>query len=149
MIEKIKKYFILDCVVFTLMTIVIQTFYKVSGFIEYFSSMSFVDYYNIILQYFAVSTTMAFLFFVSDLIFGDIDGIKSHILSLAIVVGTVFSEGGLLFKWFDLKSVYTLLVLLIIAIIYCIVWFLGYAKDVDDFKQINKKIAENQEVENE
>lgn len=149
MIAKLKRYFLLDCTVFAIMTVVLQLFYRVSGLMDEFAEKSFLDYSNIILQYFAVSTTMAFLFFLCDVIFGNSDRITGHLISLIIVVGTVFLEGGLLFKWFNVASIYTLWVLLIIAIIYCLVWFLCFAKDVDDSKQINKKITEMQENEDE
>lgn len=140
MLQKIKSYLIMDCIIFTVMSVVLNAFYMVTGI----AGEIHKSYTELTMEYFAASTTMAVLFFIADrfLVANDI---KSHITAASIVVSTVFIEGGWGFGWFKVTSVMALIVLIIIVVIYTIVYFLIYAKNVDDSKRINKKLEIMQE----
>ena len=145
MIKKIKEYIILDCIIFTIMSVVLNLFYITTGLSEKLT-VGYIDYS---LQLFAVSTTIAVLFFISELIFGQITGIKDHLVSACIVVGTVFVEGGWCFHWLDFNLITILLVLLIIVVVYMTVYFIMFAKNVGDSNEINRKLKQLKEEENE
>ena len=93
MLNKIKRYIILDCVIFTVMSVILGVFYSTFNTL----SEDGAFYLNISMEHFAVATTISLLFFLINLIMEKIEGIKSHLIALCIVIGTVFIEGGWLF----------------------------------------------------
>ena len=145
MLNKIKRYIILDCVIFTVMSVILGVFY--SAFNTLSEDGAF--YLNISMEHFAVATTISLLFFLINLIMEKIEGIKSHLIALCIVIGTVFIEGGWLFHWFPINSYWTLGTLIIIAIIYLAVYFIMFARNIGDSNRINRKLREMREKESE
>lgn len=145
MLKKIKSYFILNCVVFTIMSFVLNMVFIVTGNAE---EMNIAGYVTTTLQYLSVTTVMSVLFFIFDKIVRK-DEMYSHITALLIVIATVFGLGGGVYKWFPVISWWSLGTLVIIFVVYFSVYFLLFAKNIDASNQINKKLEEMQEEENE
>lgn len=147
MFKKIKEYFVLDAVVFTIMTVVLSAVYKIMD-IDVSTSISYPD---LIFQYFAVTSTMAVLFLLADIFLGSKSKLTNTILSICIVVGTVFIEGGYFFRWFTFNLLTIILVLAVIIVVYFSVYFIMFARNLEDSNEINeklKKIQEEQDEEN-
>ena len=124
MLKKIKFFLVLNCVTFTIMSLVLNLIYILSGAVENEGQFGYV---TLTMQYLSVTTIMSVLFFFFDKGNGKND-IYNHLTSLLIVVGTVFGLGGGVYKWFPIFSGYTLITLGIILVIYFAVYFLLFAK---------------------
>lgn len=145
MLKKIKFFLILNCVSFTIMTFVLNMFYIMSGAVDTNEQFGYV---TLTMQYLSVTTVMSVLFFIFDKIVNS-NEIYGHLTSLLIVTVTVYGLGGGVYKWFPIFSWYTLVTLDIILVIYFAVYFLLFAKNIEASNQINKKLKEMQEAENE
>ena len=145
MLKKIKSYFILNCVTFTIMTVVLNIFYITSGIA---STINKTGYIQLTLQYLSVTTVMSTLFFAFDKLIHK-EEIYSHLIALMIVMVTVYGLGGGVYKWFPIFSWYTLATLVIILVIYFAVYFTLFAKNIEASNHINQKLKEMQEAENE
>ena len=143
MLKRLKTYFVLNCTVFTLMSVVLNIFYKITGITDIINQ---TGYTTITLQYLSVTTVMCALLFIFDKIVSK-DEMYSHITALIIVIATVFGLGGGVYKWFPIMSWWALSALAVIFIIYFSVYFLLFAKNIDATNQINKKLEKMQEVE--
>lgn len=150
MLNKIKEYFVLDCVIFTVMTVVLSVVYKAFGVFEAIGADdNFFEYFtDTIFSYFTVTTTITFLFFVFHKI-TDQGGIVGHLASMLIVVATVYGLGSGVFHWFPLFSMWSLYTFLVIVFVYVIVFVSVFRKDVEISNQINKKLKDMQEERNE
>ena len=145
MLKRIKTYFVLNCTVFTLMSFALNIMYMITG-ITY--EINQAGYTTLTLQYLSVTTIMCILFFIFDKVVRQ-DEMYSHITALLIVVATVFGLGGGVYKWFPIISWWSLGALAVIFIVYFSVYFLLFTKNIDATNQINKKLEEMQEAENE
>lgn len=145
MFKRIKDFCVLNCVVFTVMSLVLNLIYIITDVVK--TSEQF-GYVVITMQYLSVTTVMCFLLFLFDKIVSK-DEMYSHIIALIIVIATVFGLGGYVYEWFPIFSGWSLATLGIIFLIYFLVRFIVFAKDIDASKQINKKLEEMQEEENE
>lgn len=145
MLKKIKSYFILNCVVFTVMSFVLNVFFITTDNVQ---EMNTGGYVTFTMQYLSVTTVMSILFFIFDKIV-DKDEMYSHITSLIIVIATVFGLGGGVYKWFPVLSWWSLGTLAVIFVVYFSVYFLLFTKNIDASNEINKKLEEMQEAENE
>ncbi|MBQ1991409.1 MAG: DUF3021 family protein, partial [Clostridia bacterium] len=61
----------------------------------------------------------------------------------------VFGLGGFVYQWFPIFSWWTLATLGIIFVVYFSVHFILFTKNIDATNEINKKLKEMQEAENE
>lgn len=145
MFKRIKFFLILNCVAFTIMSLVLNLIYILAGSAKTNEQFGYV---TLTMQYLSVTTVMSILFFFFDKGDGKND-IYNHLTSLLIVVATVFGLGGGVYHWFPLISWYTIATLGVILVIYFVVYFLLFAKNVEASNQINKKLEEMQEAENE
>lgn len=145
MLKRIKSYFILNCVTFTIMTVVLNIFYITSGIA---STINKTGYIQLTLQYLSVTTVMSILFFAFDKLLQK-EEVYSHLIALMIVMVTVYGLGGGVYKWFPIFSSATLVTLAIILIIYFAVYFTLFAKNIEASNHINQKLKEMQEAENE
>ncbi len=145
MLKNIKKFFILDCIVFTILSFVLNMFFIITGNMH---EMNTTGYVTTTMQYLSTTTTICILFFLFQKIISK-DEMYSHITSLLIVIATVFGLGGGIYKWFPIISWWSLGALAVIFIVYFSVYFLLFAKNIDATNQINKKLEEMQEDENE
>lgn len=143
MLKKIKFYFILNCLSFTIMTFALNLFYITSGIVDEINKLGYVQ---LTLQYLSVTTVISLLFFAFDKLIKK-DEIYSHLISLLIVMASVYGLGGGVYKWFPIFSWDTPITLGIILIIYFAVYFLLFAKNIEASNQINKKLKEMQEAE--
>lgn len=145
MLKKIKSYFILNCVVFTVMSFVLNVFFVITDNVR---EMNTGGYVTLTMQYLSVTTVMSSLFFILDKIICK-DEMYSHIISLLIVIATVFGLGGGVYRWFPVLSWWSLGTLVVIFVVYFSVYFLLFTKNIDASNEINKKLKEMQEAENE
>ncbi len=145
MIKKIKLYLQLDCIIFTAMTVVLNLFYILTGLYKEIT----VSYFELTFQYLTVTTIMTVLFFIFDKILNSDNAIVAHLVSIAIVVGTVFILGGGIFKWFNIMSLWSLAVLGIIFVVYSTVYFLTFYRNVSETQKINDMLKEAREENNE
>lgn len=145
MFKRIKDFLILNCVVFTIMSMVLNILYIITDVVKTSEQLGYV---TITMQYLSVTTVMCFLLFLFDKIVSKHE-MYSHITALLIVIATVFSLGGFVYKWFPIFSWWTLATLGIIFVVYFSVHFILFTKNIDATNEINKKLKEMQEEENE
>lgn len=152
MLNRIKHYFTLDCVIFTIMTVVLSiVFYfatwdstvktiTVEGLFKTFGTMVF--------SYFTVTTVMAFLFMILERPIKE-NGYIGHLISIGIVLSCVYGLGGGVFDWFPIFSIWSLYAFIVLMIVYTIVFFTMFYKNVEDSNKINEKLKKMQEKNNE
>ncbi|MEE0264750.1 MAG: hypothetical protein UD936_03900 [Acutalibacteraceae bacterium] len=145
MLKNIKKFFILDCIVFTILSFVLNMFFIITGNMQ---EMNRAGYVTTTLQYLSVTTVICILFFIFQKIISK-DEMYSYITALLIVIASVFGLGGGVYKWFPILSWWSLVALAVIFIVYFSVYFLMFTKNIDATNQINKQLKEMQEAENE
>ena len=152
MLNRIKHYFTLDCVIFTIMTVVLSiVFYfatwdstvktiTVEGLFKTFGTMVF--------SYFTVTTVMTFLFMILEKQINE-NGYIGHLISMAIVLSCVYGLGGGVFNWFHIFAIWSLYAFIVLMIVYTIVFFTMFHKNVEDSNKINEKLKKIQEKNNE
>lgn len=152
MLAKIKHYFTLDCVIFTIMTVVLSVVYLLTNWDDTIRNTTteemFKTFGKITLSYFTVTTVMAFLFMVLEKFVNE-NGYLGHLVSMGIVLSCVYGLGGGVFKWFPIFSKWSLYTLIVIIIVYIIVFFTMFYRNVEDSNKINKKLKKMQEKNNE
>lgn len=145
MIKRIKWYLQLDCIIFTAMTVVLNLFYTLSGLKDVIS----VSYFDLTIEYLTVTTIMSVLFFLCHNIVNGDNAILAHTVSMAIVVGTVFIVGGMIFSWFNILSLWSAAVIGIIFVIYFAVYFLAFYRNVNETQRINDMLKKAREEKDE
>lgn len=141
MFEKIKFYIKMDCEIFTLVTLVLNLIYIISGSAE---SVNSEGYVKLTMEYLSVSTVITALFFVFEKVIRK-TGASGHIISLLIVVCSVYGIGGGLYGWFPIASMWTLATFGVILIVYGAVYLLDFAGNIKASKYINEKLRKNRE----
>ena len=145
MFKRIKDFLVLNCVVFTIMSMVLNMLYIITDVVKTSEQLGYV---TITMQYLSVTTVVCFLLFLFDKIVSKKE-MYSHITALLIVIATVFGLGGFVYQWFPIFSWWTLATLGIIFVVYFSVHFILFTKNIDATNEINKKLEEMQEEENE
>lgn len=149
MLNKIKYYFTLDCVTFTIMTVVLSGVYYFFDIGHNVPNVNYLKVFaEIIFSYFAVTTVISFLFLVFEK-FINTESIVGHFVAIAIVCSTVYGLGGGVFHWFPVFSYWSLFTLGVIVVVYVIVFLTIFYKNVEDSNKINDKLKEMQEENNE
>ena len=68
---------------------------------------------------------------------------------MAIVLSCVYGLGGGVFNWFPIFSIWSLYAFIVLMIVYTIVFFTMFHKNVEDSNKINEKLKKIQEKNNE
>lgn len=149
MLEKIKYYFTLDCVTFTIMTVVLSGVYYLFDIGQNEPNVNYLKVFaQIIFSYFSVTTVISVLFLIFEK-FIKTESIASHFVAIAIVCSTVYGLGGGVFHWFPVFSYWSVFTLGVIVIVYVCVFLIAFYKNVEDSNKINDKLKKIQEENNE
>ena len=68
---------------------------------------------------------------------------------MAIVLSCVYGLGSGVFDWFPIFSIWSLYAFIVLMIVYTIVFFTMFHKNVEDSNKINEKLKKIQEKNNE
>lgn len=152
MLNRIKHYFTLDCVIFTIMTVVLSIVYYFATWDNTVNKITTEEFFKsfgtMIFSYFTVTTVMAFLFMILEKQINE-NGYIGHLISIGIVLSCVYGLGGGVFDWFPIFSIWSLYAFIVLMIVYTIVFFTMFHKNVEDSNKINEKLKKIQEKNNE
>lgn len=152
MLNKIKHYFTLDCVIFTIMTVVLSIVYYFTTWDNTVNKITTEEFFKtfgtMVFSYFTVTTVMAFLFMILEKQINE-NGYIGHLISIGIVLSCVYGLGGGVFDWFPIFSIWSLYAFIVMMIVYTIVFFTMFHKNVEDSNKINEKLKKMQEKNNE
>ncbi len=152
MLNRIKHYFTLDCVIFTIMTVVLSIVYYFTTWDNTVNKITTEEFFKtfgtMVFSYFTVTTVMAFLFMILERPIKE-NGYIGHLISIGIVLSCVYGLGGGVFDWFPIFSIWSLYAFIVMMIVYTIVFFTMFHKNVEDSNKINEKLKKMQEKNNE
>lgn len=152
MLNRIKHYFTLDCVIFTIMTVVLSIVFYFTTWDSTVKTITTEEFFKsfgtMVFSYFTVTTVMAFLFMILEKQINE-NGYIGHLISMAIVLSYVYGLGGGVFNWFPIFSIWSLYAFIVLMIVYTIVFFTMFHKNVEDSNKINEKLKKMQEKNNE
>lgn len=152
MLNRIKHYFTLDCVIFTIMTVVLSIVYYFATWDNTVNKITTEEFFKsfgtMIFSYFTVTTVMAFLFMILEKQINE-NGYIGHLISIGIVLSCVYGLGGGVFDWFPIFSIWSLYAFIVLMIVYIGVFFTMFHKNVEDSNKINEKLKKIQEKNNE
>ena len=152
MLNRIKHYFTLDCVIFTIMTVVLSIVFYFATWDNTVKTITveelFKTFGTMVFSYFTVTTVMAFLFMILEKQINE-NGYIGHLISIGIVLSCVYGLGGGVFDWFPIFSIWSLYAFIVLMIVYIGVFFTMFHKNVEDSNKINEKIKKMQEKNNE
>lgn len=152
MLNRIKHYFKLDCVIFTIMTVVLSIVFYFATWDNTVNKITTEEFFKsfgtMVFSYFTVTTVMAFLFMILEKQINE-NGYIGHLISMAIVLSCVYGLGGGVFDWFPIFSIWSLYAFIVLMIVYTIVFFTMFHKNVEDSNKINEKLKKMQEKNNE
>ena len=152
MLNRIKHYFTLDCVIFTIMTVVLSIVYYFTTWDNTVNKITTEEFFKsfgtMVFSYFTVTTVMSFLFMILEKQINE-NGYIGHLISIGIVLSCVYGLGGGVFDWFPIFSIWSLYAFIVLMIVYTIVFFTMFHKNVEDSNKINEKLKKMQEKNNE
>lgn len=152
MLNRIKHYFTLDCVIFTIMTVVLSIVYYFTTWDNTVNKITTEEFFKtfgtMVFSYFTVTTVMSFLFMILEKQINE-NGYIGHLISIGIVLSCVYGLGGGVFDWFPIFSIWSLYAFIVMMIVYTIVFFTMFHKNVEDSNKINEKLKKMQEKNNE
>lgn len=152
MLNRIKHYFTLDCVIFTIMTVVLSIVFYFTTWDNTVNKITTEEFFKsfgtMVLSYFTVTTVMSFLFMILEKQINE-NGYIGHLISIGIVLSCVYGLGGGVFDWFPIFSIWSLYAFIVMMIVYTIVFFTMFHKNVEDSNKINEKLKKMQEKNNE
>lgn len=152
MLNRIKHYFTLDCVIFTIMTVVLSIVFYFTTWDSTVKTITTEEFFKsfgtMVFSYFTVTTVMAFLFMILEKQINE-NGYIGHLISMTIVLSCVYGLGGGVFDWFPIFSIWSLYAFIVLMIVYTIVFFTMFHKNVEDSNKINEKLKKMQEKNNE
>lgn len=152
MLNRIKHYFTLDCVIFTIMTVVLSIVYYFATWDNTVNKITTEEFFKtfgtMVFSYFTVTTVMAFLFMILEKQINE-NGYIGHLISIGIVLSCVYGLGGGVFDWFPIFSIWSLYAFIVMMIVYIGVFFTMFHKNVEDSNKINEKLKKMQEKNNE
>lgn len=152
MLNRIKHYFTLDCVIFTIMTVVLSIVYYFATWDNTVNKITTEEFFKtfgtMVFSYFTVTTVMAFLFMILEKQINE-NGYIGHLISIGIVLSCVYGLGGGVFDWFPIFSIWSLYAFIVLMIVYIGVFFTMFHKNVEDSNKINEKLKKMQEKNNE
>ncbi len=152
MLNRIKHYFTLDCVIFTIMTVVLSIVFYFTTWDNTVNKITTEEFFKsfgtMVLSYFTVTTVMSFLFMILEKQINE-NGYIGHLISIGIVLSCVYGLGGGVFDWFPIFSIWSLYAFIVMIIVYTIVFFTMFHKNVEDSNKINEKLKKMQEKNNE
>lgn len=152
MLNRIKHYFTLDCVIFTIMTVVLSIVYYFTTWDNTVNKITTEEFFKtfgtMVFSYFTVTTVMAFLFMILEKQINE-NGYIGHLISIGIVLSCVYGLGGGVFDWFPIFSIWSLYAFIVMMIVYIGVFFTMFHKNVEDSNKINEKLKKMQEKNNE
>lgn len=152
MLNRIKHYFTLDCVIFTIMTVVLSIVYYFATWDNTVNKITTEEFFKsfgtMVFSYFTVTTVMAFLFMILEKQINE-NGYIGHLISIGIVLSCVYGLGGGVFDWFPIFSIWSLYAFIVLMIVYIGVFFTMFHKNVEDSNKINEKLKKIQEKNNE
>lgn len=152
MLNRIKHYFTLDCVIFTIMTVVLSIVFYFTTWDNTVNKITTEEFFKsfgtMVFSYFTVTTVMSFLFMILEKQINE-NGYIGHLISIGIVLSCVYGLGGGVFDWFPIFSIWSLYAFIVMMIVYTIVFFTMFHKNVEDSNKINEKLKKMQEKNNE
>ena len=152
MLNRIKHYFTLDCVIFTIMTVVLSIVFYFTTWDNTVNKITTEEFFKtfgtMVFSYFTVTTVMSFLFMILEKQINE-NAYIGHLISMAIVLSCVYGLGGGVFDWFPIFSIWSLYAFIVMMIVYTIVFFTMFHKNVEDSNKINEKLKKMQEKNNE
>lgn len=152
MLNRIKHYFTLDCVIFTIMTVILSIVFYFTTWNNTVNKITTEEFFKtfgtMVFSYFTVTTVMAFLFMILERPIKE-NGYIGHLISIGIVLSCVYGLGGGVFDWFPIFSIWSLYAFIVMIIVYTIVFFTMFHKNVEDSNKINEKLKKMQEKNNE
>lgn len=152
MLNRIKHYFTLDCVIFTIMTVVLSIVFYFTTWDNTVNKITTEEFFKtfgtMVFSYFTVTTVMSFLFMILEKQINE-NGYIGHLISMVIVLSCVYGLGGGVFDWFPIFSIWSLYAFIVMMIVYTIVFFTMFHKNVEDSNKINEKLKKMQEKNNE
>lgn len=152
MLNRIKHYFTLDCVIFTIMTVVLSIVFYFATWDNTVNKITTEEFFKtfgtMVFSYFTVTTVMAFLFMILEKQINE-NGYIGHLISIGIVLSCVYGLGGGVFDWFPIFSIWSLYAFIVLMIVYIGVFFTMFHKNVEDSNKINEKLKKMQEKNNE
>lgn len=152
MLNRIKHYFTLDCVIFTIMTVVLSIVFYFTTWDNTVNKITTEEFFKtfgtMVFSYFTVTTVMAFLFMILEKQINE-NGYIGHLISIGIVLSCVYGLGGGVFDWFPIFSIWSLYAFIVMMIVYISVFFTMFHKNVEDSNKINEKLKKMQEKNNE
>lgn len=152
MLNRIKHYFTLDCVIFTIMTVVLSIVFYFTTWDNTVNKITTEEFFKtfgtMVFSYFTVTTVMAFLFMILERPIKE-NGYIGHLISIGIVLSCVYGLGGGVFDWFPIFSIWSLYAFIVMMIVYIGVFFTMFHKNVEDSNKINEKLKKMQEKNNE
>lgn len=145
MLKKIKYYFTLDCVIFTIMTVVLSVAYYLFDIGQNEPNVNCLKVFaQIVFSYFSVTTVISVLFLIFEK-FIKTESIAGYFVSMAIVCSIVYGIGGGVFHWFPVFSYWSVFTLGVIVVVYVCVFLTVFYNNVEDSNKINEKLKEMQE----
>ena len=152
MLNRIKHYFTLDCVIFTIMTVALSIVFYFTAWDNTVNKITTEEFFKtfgtMVFSYFTVTTVMSFLFMLLEKQINE-NGYIGHLISIGIVLSCVYGLGGGVFDWFPIFSIWSLYAFIVMMIVYTIVFFTMFHKNVEDSNKINEKLKKMQEKNNE
>ena len=152
MLNRIKHYFTLDCVIFTIMTVVLSIVFYFTNWDNTVNKITTEEFFKtfgtMVFSYFTVTTVMSFLFMILEKQINE-NGYIGHLISIGIVLSCVYGLGGGVFDWFPIFSIWSLYAFIVMMIVYIGVFFTMFHKNVEDSNKINEKLKKMQEKNNE
>lgn len=152
MLNRIKHYFTLDCVIFTIMTVVLSIVFYFTTWDNTVNKITTEEFFKtfgtMVFSYFTVTTVMSFLFMILEKQINE-NGYIGHLISMGIVLSCVYGLGGGVFDWFPIFSIWSLYAFIVMMIVYIGVFFTMFHKNVEDSNKINEKLKKMQEKNNE
>lgn len=152
MLNRIKHYFTLDCVIFTIMTVVLSIVFYFTTWDNTVNKITTEEFFKtfgtMVFSYFTVTTVMSFLFMILEKQINE-NGYIGHLISIGIVLSCVYGLGGGVFDWFPIFSIWSLYAFIVMMIVYIGVFFTMFHKNVEDSNKINEKLKKMQEKNNE
>lgn len=131
--ERIKYYFSICCISFTILELILST---LNATISLMSSNLWIN--NI--EMFAVCFCIAALMFFTDIFTKNFSKPLSIVIDLIDVSVPVFGLGGFIFHWFPIEWQSILMVFGVLTFVYLAVYGIMYINSVITSKSINQKI---------
>ncbi|HCA55020.1 MAG: DUF3021 family protein [Clostridia bacterium] len=141
LLKRLRTYGISCCVSYTLVSLILSALNRSENLIA-------GDIWRTNLQLLSVCAVIALLMFITDTLLKQEENsfsLPGFMLGLADVAAPVLIMGGLVFHWFSFSTIYILIPIGILLVVYLATFALFYINAKLTEKELNRKIHERKE----